>query len=244
MGFFDQFKPQPPQKVAPHVTERPPMTEYNGKIINAAAVVWTVHQYILDTVSSRLVYDKYHKCETEAAAKALCNSLKCQHLPGGHKNLCDYWGEFAEKTFQEGLQEARDKAREDFQHQLAILRQKKISELDAVQKRFYSLKQDYEQAKSQLDKMQEEHKQEIDSIMQSMQEEIDRQTAEHVNAANARWHKKAIDAGRAVLAVLAEPEKNRGRCRRLAAKDKQFAQLQGPDEYKLIAYHLAKLLQD
>lgn len=244
MGLFDNLFSKPaPQQIAPHVTERPAMTEYNGKIINVASVVWVVHNYMIDTIDYKIVLDKYYKCDSEGAARALCNSLRCQHLPGGHKNLCDWWGEYAEKSYQESLQEARDKAREAFAHELAILRQKKIGELDKIQKRYFDVKQERDILRDQLNKMQEEHKAEIDGLMESMQEEIDSQVQKQVEAINASWHKKASEAVRDVLAVLAEPEKNRGRCRRLAAKDEDFAELQGPDEYKLIAYYLAKLLQ-
>jgi hypothetical protein len=242
MSIFDIFKPPQPERIAPHVTERPAMTEHKGKIINSACICWTVHQYILDTISNRLIYEKYHKCETEAAARALCNSLKCQHLPGGHVNLVDYWGEYSEASYQAGLTEAREKASQDFNRQLELLRAKKVEDLDKVQARYLQVKEERDNLRRQLEAILVEQatnsQQEPEPValpavdVEQIREEI-----------RAEFEERVKEAITNVVSVLIEPDKNSLRAQRLA-HDSLFCQWQGTTEQKLIQHYLYKIIDD
>ena len=267
MGLFDYFAKPQPAPTAPDVMDKPPMTDYHGKIINADSILWRVHQYIIDTSISKIIYDKYYQCDSEYQARSLANNLNSQSLAGACVNRCDWWGEYSGQTFQAALAQIRDKIASDYAGQFERLAQKqsdsKVKAMDSLNKKYYDLKQDYINLKADYDKREEDYKSREAQLKAALQRQIDdlRQQEQEPSAPSAppidveAIQAEAIDKARLivkertriiindVIHVLTQPEKNEYRASRLI-HDADFVRLKGDTATKLVKYYLYKLIED
>ena len=274
MGLFDNLFSRPaPQKVAPSVMDKPPMTEHRGQVLNAAAIIWTVHQYIIDTSISKIIYDKYYTTETEYQARSLANSLNSQQLAGSCINRCDWWGEYAGQDFQTALQQARERISQDYQSQFDKLASKATNDrtkiLDSLQAKYLALKRDYHNLQQDYDKKDQEYKDSYERLKAGYQRQVDamrqqeqeptapQETAPPIDLDTIREEIRQEEIAKTILIVrerariaidnvihvLTQPDKNQYRAQRLA-QDSDFVRLKGDLMTRLVKYYLYKLIDD
>jgi hypothetical protein len=176
MGLFDKlFQPYKPkaQEVAPDVADVAPMTCYNGRIVNADCIKWTVHTYLIDDKYNKVIYDKYMSFDSEAAAREMYYTLQRENYKGGCICRCDYWGEYQGKDFQEALQEIKDRLQDDYSNSLKLLQErtsdKSIRAADKINARYLQLKADYKNLLELHDRYKSEVKQAASNILQVLQ---------------------------------------------------------------------------
>ena len=272
MGLFDNLfsRPQPAQ-VAPSVMDKPSMTDHRGQVLNANMIIWRVHQYIVDTSISKIIYDKYYQCDSEYQARSLANSLNSQSLAGTCVNRCDFWGEYAGQDFQTALAQIRERIKQDYQSQFDKLASKasndRTRELDTLYKKYLALKQDYAALRQDYDKREQEHKAEYERLKQGYQRQIDSLREQEQEPPAPQPAPPDLDAIREeirqeeiykailivrerakiaidnVIHVLTQPDKNQYRAQRLA-QDSDFVQLKGDTATRLVKYYLYKLIDD
>lgn len=220
MGLFDKlFQPytvKQKREVAPDVADVAPMTCHNGRIVNADAIKWTVHCYLIDTDYNKAIYDKYYKYDSEAAAREMYYTLQRENYKGGCICRCDYWGEYQGRDFQETLQEIKDRLQEDYQNSLKLLQSrqsdKSIRAADKINARHLNLKQEHKSLQAEYDKYKSEVRQAAGNILQILQsDEI------YIEREAERLEEELTRAGLPETA---------------------------PDALRLMAYYLAPLLKD
>lgn len=261
MGFWDIFKrPQPqPSQIAPRVDQMPPMTCHGGQIVNAGLLLWIVHYRMIDTVTYRVIFDKYYEEETEASARRLYNQLKSQPLKGDCIASADYWGEHKRQDFQAALDEIRLELKKQYESDLQALAQrqrqhqdKQFNLHDKHLKELYELRQQFKALCADYDRQQAQHKQEIDTIMGAQAEQIETETAKAIEQATAsirqdfdRFKAEAREAGRNLLRVLASDSQEIDKeYKRLKKRLRQAGIEAGPAQVQLVAYYLAPLFAD
>jgi hypothetical protein len=221
MGLFDKlFQPytvkQKAQEVAPDVSEVAPMTCRNGRIINADAIKWVVHCYLIDTDYNRLIYDKYYKYDSEAAAREMYYTLQRENYRGACMARVDYWGEYQGKDFQESLQEIKSRLAEDYSNSLKLLQErasdKSIRAADKINARYLDLKQEHKNLLEQYNKYKTEVKQAAGNILQVLQ-------------SDDLYTEREAERLKEELSKAGLPES-------------------APDSLRLMAYYLAPLLKD
>ena len=234
MGLFDNLFSRPQVQAAPSVDSKPAMTDYHGQVINANVVLWQVHQYIIDTSISKIIYDKYYQCDSEYQARSLANSLNSQSLAGTCVNRCDWWGEYAGQDFQTALQQARERISQDYQSQFDKLASKASNDrtriLDSLQAKYLALKQDYHNLQQDYDRKEQEHKAEYERLKAGYQRQIDSLREQETTTAppdldairqqvEAELKEQFIDrvetAVKQVIDVLTDSEHNELRAQRL-----------------------------
>ena len=264
MSIFDTLfsKPQP-APTAPDVSARPAMTEHRGQVLNANMIIWRVHQYIVDTSISKIIYDKYYTTETEYQARSLANSLNSQQLAGSCINRCDYWGEYGGQTFQAALAQVRERISQDYAAQFERLTQKqsdaKVKAMDLLNKKYYELKQDYINLKADYDKREEDYKNREAQLKAALQRQIDslreQETTAPPDLDAIRQQVREDEIAKAALVVqeririivrdviecLANPAGNDRKAARLR-HNSDFAGLKGTTQQKLVQYYLYQLL--
>jgi hypothetical protein len=178
MGLFDKlFRPytvKQKQEVAPDVADVAPMSCYAGKVLNADCIKWTVHCYLIDTDYNKLIYDKYYKYDSEAAAREMYyTALKENNRRGACICRCDYWGEYQGKDFQQALQEIKARLADDYSNSLKLLQErtsdKSIRAADKINARYLQLKADYKNLLELHDRYKSEVKQAASNILQILQ---------------------------------------------------------------------------
>jgi hypothetical protein len=235
MGIFDKlFQPytaQPPQEVAPDVSEVKPMTCHSGQVIDANLLLWVVHYRMIDTITNRIIYDKYYEEETEQGARRLYNQLRAQPLKGECISSIDYWGEHARQDFQKAVDSIRLKMKEQYQQDITALASRHQAQTRKQERRL-----------ADLQKNLLEYKQENARLLQALQG----QEQEHQHRQEQEQFQREVNqAANNVLRVLtAAPHEQAQEARRLASNLRAAGIEQGPDGLRLIAYYLAPLLKD
>lgn len=267
MGFFSSMFTQP-QQVAPRVTERPPMTSYAGRVINADKLTWCVHQYLIDTAVSAIVYDKYYRCDSEYQARSLAQSLQNQRLAGSCVNRTDWWGEYAEESYQQALDKIKSRLADDYKQSLSLAVSKssdsKSKALDSINKRYLSLKEEHRNLQREYDKLMQEHEHQTEQDdaedVEQISEEEQRELLEQIKSAlreeiTAEMREQMMSEMRialeeriritrdSIVQVLSQPERNAHRAQRLS-QDADFIKLRGSVEEKLVKYYINQLLVD
>jgi hypothetical protein len=220
MGLFDKlFQPytvKQKQDIAPDVSEVPPMTCHNGRIINADAIKWTIHCYLIDDKYNKVIYDKYMSFDSEAAAREMYYTLQRENYKGGCICRCDYWGEYQGKDFQESLQEIKSRLQEDYSNSLKLLQEKasdkSIRAADKINARYLDLKQEHKNLRNEYDRYKSEVKQAAGNILQVLQ-------------SDDMYAEREAERLKQELAKAGLPET-------------------APDALRLMAYYLAPLLKD
>jgi hypothetical protein len=221
MGIFDKlFQPytaKQKQDIAPDVSEVPPMTCYNGRIINADAIKWTVHTYLIDDKYNKVIYDNYNSFDSEAAAREMYyTALKENNRRGACICRCDYWGEYQGKDFQESLQEIKNRLAEDYSNSLKLLQEKasdkSIRAADKINTRYLDLKQEHKNLLEQYSKYKSEVKAAAGNILQVLQ-------------SDDLYAEREAERLKEELSKAGLPET-------------------APDALRLMAYYLAPLLKD
>jgi hypothetical protein len=177
MGLFDKlfqaYTVKQKQEVAPDVADVAPMSCYAGKVLNADCIKWTVHCYLIDTDYNKLIYDKYYKYDSEAAAREMYYTLQKQNYKGSCMARVDYWGEYQGKDFQEALQEIKDRLAKDYSNSLKLLQSRQsdqqVRAADKINARYLALKQDYKNLLKAHDKYRSEVKAAAGNILQVLQ---------------------------------------------------------------------------
>jgi hypothetical protein len=220
MGIFDklfsQYTAKQKQDIAPDVSEVPPMTCHNGRIVNAECIKWTVHTYLIDDKYNKVIYDKYMSFDSEAAAREMYHSLQRENYKGGCICRCDYWGEYQGKDFQDALQEIKRRLQEDYSNSLKLLQErtsdKSIRAADKINQRYLDLKQEHKNLLEQYSKYKSDVKQAAGNILQVLQNDD-----LYVEQEAERLEEELAQAGLPETA---------------------------PDALRLMAYYLAPLLKD
>lgn len=216
MGLFDKLFSQytaKPQEVAPDVADVAPMSCHAGKVLNADCIKWIVHCYLINTDYNKLIYDKYYKYDSEAAAREMYYSLQRENYKGGCICRCDYWGEYQGKDFQQALQEIKERLAEDYSNSLKLLQSRQsdqqIRAADKINARYLDLKQEHKNLLEQYSKYESDVKQAASNILQILQSD-----EMYVEQEAERLEKELVKAGLPETA---------------------------PDGLRLIAYYLAPL---